>query len=411
MVCSEILYYWSAGLLERSLGDLGGLIGPGGSLVAVHWRPRTRSYPQLGDEVHDRLSQGLEALVHARSVTEPLYPTRPLGPAGVRQAELVIVGGGAAGLAAARGYRDAGGDGEVVMLAGEPRPPYRRPPLTKEYLRGELDAAELPLEAPEWFAQNRVRIETGTWAVKLDPGARTVTTEEQGELSYDRCVLATGARPKRPGLPGADDPAVHTVRRVEDSDCLRQFGPGDWVVVVGSGFIGCEAAASLAMRGVEVELVTDERQPQAARLGDEVGARIAGWLTEDGVTLRLGRPVAEIEPGGRALSLEGGQRIEASAVVLALGISPTSSWAERRDSSSTTVASPATRRAARAPTAFWPRRRGPARQSHRRPADHGPALGRGPCPGRGGRAHRGGRRGALGRGSGLLVHDRQAWRR
>ena len=240
----------------------------------------------------------------------------------MRQAELVIVGGGAAGLAAARGYRDAGGDGEVVMLAGEPRPPYRRPPLTKEYLRGELDAAELPLEAPEWFAQNRVRIETGTWAVKLDPGARTVTTEEQGELSYDRCVLATGARPKRPGLPGADDPAVHTVRRVEDSDCLRQFGPGDWVVVVGSGFIGCEAAASLAMRGVEVELVTDERQPQAARLGDEVGARIAGWLTEDGVTLRLGRPVAEIEPGGRALSLEGGQRIEASAVVLALGIEP-----------------------------------------------------------------------------------------
>ncbi len=73
VVCSEILYYWSADLLERSLGDLSGLIGPGGSLVAVHWRPRTRSYPQLGDEVHDRLSRGLEALVHARSVTEPLY--------------------------------------------------------------------------------------------------------------------------------------------------------------------------------------------------------------------------------------------------------------------------------------------------------------------------------------------------
>ena len=240
----------------------------------------------------------------------------------MRQAALVIVGGGAAGLAAAHGYRDAGGDGEIVMLAGEPRPPYRRPPLTKEYLRGELDAGELALEAPEWFARNRVRLETGTWALELDPGARAVTTEEQGELSYDRCVVATGARPKRPGLPGADDPAVHTVRRVEDSDRLRQIEPGERVVVVGSGFIGCEAAASLAMRGAEVELVTDEHQPQAARLGEEVGARIAGWLKEDGVTLRLGRPVAEIEPGGRALGLEGGDRIEASAIVLALGIEP-----------------------------------------------------------------------------------------
>ena len=240
----------------------------------------------------------------------------------MRHAALVIVGGGAAGLSAARGYRDAGGDGEIVMLAGEPRPPYRRPPLTKEYLRGELGAAELPLEVPEWFSQSRVRLETGTWALELDPGARTVTTEEQGELSYDRCVLATGARPKRPGLPGADDPEVHTVRRVEDSDRLRQIEPGERVAVVGSGFIGCEAAASLAMRGAEVELVTDEHQPQAARLGDEVGARIAAWLRDDGVTLRLGRPVAEIEPGGRALSLEGGHRIEASAVVLALGVEP-----------------------------------------------------------------------------------------
>jgi 3-phenylpropionate/trans-cinnamate dioxygenase ferredoxin reductase component len=240
----------------------------------------------------------------------------------VRHAALVVIGGGPAGLAAARGYRDGGGRGEVVILAREPHPPYRRPPLTKDYLRGELDRAELQLEAPQWFADSEVLLETGVTALALDPEARLVHTEERAELSFEHCVLATGAQPQRPDLPGADDPAVHTVRTVEDSDALQQLEPGAGVIVVGSGFIGCEAAVSLAARGLRVELVTDEEQPHARRLGNEVGELLAGWLREAGVGLRLGRPVAAIEAGGRGVVLESGERLEASTVVLALGIEP-----------------------------------------------------------------------------------------
>jgi 3-phenylpropionate/trans-cinnamate dioxygenase ferredoxin reductase component len=240
----------------------------------------------------------------------------------VSHAALVVIGGGPAGLAAARGYRDGGGRGVVVILAREPHPPYGRPPLTKDYLRGELDRTELLLEAPRWFGDHEVLLETGVAALALDPVARLVHTQERGALSFEHCVLATGARPQRPDLPGADDPAVQTVRTVEDSDALQQLEPGTRVIVVGSGFIGCEAAVSLAARGLRVELMTDEEQPQARRLGDEVGDLLAGWLREAGVSLRLGRPVAAIAPGGRGVVLESGERLEASTVVLALGIEP-----------------------------------------------------------------------------------------
>jgi 3-phenylpropionate/trans-cinnamate dioxygenase ferredoxin reductase component len=240
----------------------------------------------------------------------------------VSRADLVVIGGGPAGLAAARGYRDSGGRGDVVILAREPRPPYRRPPLTKDYLRGEIEAGELPLEQPEWFTEREVALATGVAAVALDTEARVVHTDRGDEIFYDHCVLATGSNPKRPDLPGADDLAVLTVRTVENSDALRELEPGDQAIVVGSGFIGCEAAVSLAMRGLEVELVTDEEQPQSARLGNEVGALLAGWLREAGVSFRPGRPVDAIEPGGRGVTLEGGARLQASTVVLALGVEP-----------------------------------------------------------------------------------------
>ena len=243
-------------------------------------------------------------------------------------AALVVIGGGPAGLAAARGFREAGGRGQVVMLAREPRAPYNRPPLTKDYLRGEAGDEELPLESPEWFRDNEVRLEAGVPAVALDPEARVVATEERGEISFERCVLATGSRPKRPPLPGAGDPALRTIRTVEDSDALRSLGAADKVVIVGSGFIGCEAAVSLAIRDVEVELVTDEEAPQAARLGADVGERLAAWMREAGVVLRLGRPVTAIEPGAGGVELEEGGRLEGSTVVLALGIEPDTALAQ-----------------------------------------------------------------------------------
>lgn len=292
---------------------------------------------------------------------------------------VVIVGGGPAGFAAARGYRAAGGTGRVTMLAGEPHHPYRRPPLTKEYLRGELDPTELPVEPAKWFGENDVRVVMAAPATNLDLDRRMVGVERLGELPFDRLVIATGARPARPPIDGADHPRLHTIRTVEDADALVRAAPADArVTVAGSGFIGCEAAASLALRGNDVTLLTDEPAPQATRLGDEVGERIAGWLRELGVTLHVERSLQRVETraahvlhvappdrtsgsaratgddhaarsgdaersgdatrGGGAersddaggiATATGSERIEADVVVLALGIEPNVELAER----------------------------------------------------------------------------------
>ena len=120
---------------------------------------------------------------------------------------IVIVGAGPAGLAAARAYREHGGSGEVTMLGKETLIPYRRPPLTKEFLRGELDANELPIESPDWFEQHDIELHLGCEASAIDPSAGTVTANGR-TLRVDAIVLATGADSARPDLPGLAHPRV-----------------------------------------------------------------------------------------------------------------------------------------------------------------------------------------------------------
>lgn len=243
---------------------------------------------------------------------------------------LVIVGGGPAGLATARAYRDAGGKARVTMLTAEPYPPYQRPPLTKEYLRGEVGHEELPIENPGWYRENGVELRLATKVRSLDRERAVVETED-GEVRYDACVLATGSEPVRIPVPGANDSEILVMRTLENSDRLRQrVGEGDRVVVVGSGFIGCEAAASLSLRGVKVTLVSLERSPQKERLGGEVGARIEAWLRSYGVDLRLGAGIEGIErtDGAHEVSVEDGDRIAAHKVLFGTGVSPRTGLAE-----------------------------------------------------------------------------------
>ena len=169
------------------------------------------------------------------------------------EGHLVIVGAGPAGLATARAYREGGGRGPVTMLTTEPYPPYRRPPLTKEYLRGEASREDLPIQSDGWYEENGVELRLLTSVGAIDPEHRVVITGEGEELAYDVCVLATGSEPVRPPVPEGDDPKILTMRTVENSTCLqKRVGEGGRAVVVGSGFIGCEAAASLALRGAAV---------------------------------------------------------------------------------------------------------------------------------------------------------------
>jgi 3-phenylpropionate/trans-cinnamate dioxygenase ferredoxin reductase component len=242
--------------------------------------------------------------------------------------ELLILGGGPAGLAAARAYREAEGSGTVAIVTDEQRMPYNRPPLTKELLRGEATEEDLPLEDETWLGEHRVALVSGR-AVDLDPEARRVRLSGGRELAYKHCVIATGAEPTRLPVPGVDDPAVRVLRSLDQlRELERRLAGGEHAVVIGSGFIGCEIASSLRSRGQAVTLVSDEDAPNAARLGADAAAEIAGWLADDGVQLKLGSAVEGIERAGRTLhvmTLAG--RFQAPLVVMAVGVAPRSELA------------------------------------------------------------------------------------
>ena len=237
---------------------------------------------------------------------------------------IVIVGGGPAGHAAARGYREAGGTAPVRLVTNDDRPPYNRPPLTKEFLRGETGEDELPLDPVDG-----VEIVYGH-AARLDVDARMVELEDGRRLAYSSCCLATGAEPARLPLDGAEHERVFVVRSVLDSKRLAAaVAPGTRVVVLGTGFIGCEAAASLAMRGASVVVVGEEEVPQEARLGPAAGRRIAGFLAELGIELRTGSVEAiEHGPGASRVHHGDGAPVEAAVVVMATGVRPRVELAE-----------------------------------------------------------------------------------
>jgi 3-phenylpropionate/trans-cinnamate dioxygenase ferredoxin reductase subunit len=242
---------------------------------------------------------------------------------------IVIVGAGPAGLSTARAYREHGGRGRVALVGEEPLLPYERPPLTKEFLRGELVEDELSIERADWFGAHGVELYLGTPVEAVERARGVVALGDGRELRADAVVLATGSEPVRPPVPGAEHEGALTMRRLSDSQAIAaRAGGGGEMVVVGSGFIGCEAAASLAAVGARVTLVSEERLPQEDRLGAAAAERIAGWLKDAGVALIGGASVAAIEDG-RTLVLEDGRRLSGVGVVLATGVRPRSELAER----------------------------------------------------------------------------------
>jgi 3-phenylpropionate/trans-cinnamate dioxygenase ferredoxin reductase component len=236
---------------------------------------------------------------------------------------IVVVGGGPAGHAAAQAYRAGGGTEAVTLITDDDRPPYNRPPLSKEHLRGEMHAAELLLEPPAWYPEHDVELVHDAVAT-LDPAARRAVTAGGRELAYAGAVLATGAAPMRPPVDGADLDGVHVLRTAIDSARLQAVtGTATRVVVVGAGFIGCEAAASLARRGADVTLVAPEDVPQGARLGRAAGERIIGWLAEEGVRARMGTAIDAISRDGDTLLVAaGGRTLPADVVLLGAGVEP-----------------------------------------------------------------------------------------
>jgi NADPH-dependent 2,4-dienoyl-CoA reductase/sulfur reductase-like enzyme len=240
---------------------------------------------------------------------------------------LVVVGGGPAGLAAATAYREGNGPGPVRLISADTHPPYNRPPLTKDFLQGESGEDELPLQPASFYADQDIELMLMERVEDLRPRLRTVTLASGRAIEYGRCVLATGSEPAVLPVPGGDDSAVVRLRFLHQArSLLKTVESASSAVVVGSGFIGCEAAASLAVRGLTVTMVSAEELPQLSRLGRNAAGQIAGWLREAGVTLIGNADVASIGGGARVTLADGG-RHEADLVLTAVGIKPQSQLA------------------------------------------------------------------------------------
>ena len=236
---------------------------------------------------------------------------------------LLTIGAGPAALAAARAFRELQPEARVGMIGDERRVPYMRPSLSKELLRGEVTATEIALEEEDALVADRIELIAGR-AAALDVPAHVVMLSGGRELAYRRCVLATGAEPIRLSVPGADDPAVRTLRSVEDLRELHaRLVPGMRVVVVGSGFIGCEIASSLTTLGHPVTMCSQESAPNVGRLGAPPAAEIARWLQAAGVELALEAELESIERGEGELRVTSSRGLaRGGLVIMATGVSP-----------------------------------------------------------------------------------------
>jgi 3-phenylpropionate/trans-cinnamate dioxygenase ferredoxin reductase component len=237
----------------------------------------------------------------------------------------VIVGAGMAGGKAAETLREEGFDGSVVLVGAEPHRPYERPPLSKDYLRGESESPAWLQEDASWYEQNGVELRTSSVAQSIDAGGRAVVLSGGDRVGFDRLLIATGAEPRRLPVTGADLDGVHLLRTIEDSDAIHSvFDAGGRLVVIGGGWIGCEVAASARQKGMEVTLIEPLELPLLRVLGPELGGFYRGVHADQGVELLLGTGVEAIEGSGRAerVRTDGGRTIDCTAVVVGIGVAP-----------------------------------------------------------------------------------------
>jgi NADPH-dependent 2,4-dienoyl-CoA reductase/sulfur reductase-like enzyme/nitrite reductase/ring-hydroxylating ferredoxin subunit len=248
--------------------------------------------------------------------------------AGAAPERIVIVGGGAAGFAAAERLRREGYAGSLTLLSADDAAPYDRPNLSKDYLAGSAPEEWIPLRPESFYAENGIDLRLGARVAGINPAGRQVLLTDSGKLPFDRLLLATGAEPVRPPIPGADGPQVRTLRSLQDSRALIEAAkqaPG--AVLIGAGFIGLEVAAALRARGLAVHVVAPDRRPLERVLGSELGDMVRRLHEEQGVVFHLEEEVAAIEPG--RVRLKGGGSLDAGLVVLGTGVQPRTELAER----------------------------------------------------------------------------------
>ncbi len=245
----------------------------------------------------------------------------------------VVIGAGQAGSSLVAKLRAEGFDGRITLVGAEAVPPYQRPPLSKAYLLGEMEQDRLLLRPKAWYQDHDIDLRLSTWAENLDAGARTVTLSDGEVLTYDRLALCTGSNPRRlPDAAGGELAGVYTMRDLADADALApEMQEGRRLLVIGGGYIGLEAAAVAAKKGLKVTLI---------EMADRILQRVAAPETSDyfrdlhaahGVEIREGtgldRLLGEDRVTGARLS--DGTEIDIDFAVVGVGISPATELAER----------------------------------------------------------------------------------
>ena len=238
---------------------------------------------------------------------------------------IVIIGASLAGGTAAAALRQEGFDGAVILIGEEPHAPYERPPLSKQYLRGEMPFEKAWVRPAGFYAENRIDTRFGVAATRVDPAEQKVILTTGGSVKYDKLLIATGVRNRRPPIPGLDLQNVFSLRSIGDADALRAaMVPGRRAAVIGMGFIGCEVAASLQQKGVDVVSIDPSPTPLFRVLGEQIGQVMATIHHDHGIDTIFNDVVTHFAGEGRIerVVTKGGRQIDCDFAVVGVGVEP-----------------------------------------------------------------------------------------
>jgi len=249
-----------------------------------------------------------------------------------REVDFLLIGGGMASAHCAAELRRRGADGSVLLVGREPEPPYERPPLSKEYLRGEAAREDAHVNPASWYEENEVELLTGRNVMSIDPAARTAQIQGGEEVAFGRALLGTGAMVNILRVEGAENEGVHYLRAFGNSDAIRADAEAaERVVLIGGSYIGAEVAASLAAKGVDCTILMQEETVFSTTLGEQAGRWFHELLESHGVKIHGGEELEAYEGDGRvrAVIAGSGLAIECDTVIVGAGVRADAMLAQR----------------------------------------------------------------------------------
>jgi len=249
-----------------------------------------------------------------------------------REVDFLLIGGGMASAHCAAELRRRGAEGSILLVGREPEPPYERPPVTKEYLRGEAGREDAYVQETSWYEENGVELLTGRNVLSLDAEARTAKIQGGEEVRFGQALLGTGAMVNILRVEGAENEGIHYVRAFGNADAIRgDAESAERVVLIGGSYIGCEVAASLTAQGKKCTIIAMEDVALSRTFGERAGRWFQGRLEEHGVEFHGGESLGAFEGDGgvRAVVTESGLTVECDTVVVGAGVRPDAMLAQR----------------------------------------------------------------------------------